>query len=75
MIARDGEGATKFLEVNVAGAATWAEAKTAAMAIAKSPLVKTAFFGKDPTGDALFVQPVTAARRWSRIRLILKSAA
>lgn len=48
MIARDGEGATKFLEVNVAGAATWAEAKTAAMAIAKSPLVKTAFFGKDP---------------------------
>lgn len=48
MIARDGEGATKFLEVNVAGAATWEEAKTAAMAIAKSPLVKTAFFGKDP---------------------------
>ena len=48
MIARDGEGATKFLEVNVAGAATWVEAKTAAMAIAKSPLVKTAFFGKDP---------------------------
>lgn len=47
MIARDGEGATKFLEVNVSGAATWAEAKTAAMAIAKSPLVKTAFFGKD----------------------------
>lgn len=48
MIARDGEGATKFLEVNAAGAATWEEAKTAAMAIAKSPLVKTAFFGKDP---------------------------
>lgn len=48
MIARDGEGATKFLEVNVAGAATWTEAKIAAMAIAKSPLVKTAFFGKDP---------------------------
>ena len=48
MIARDGEGATKFLEVNVCGAATWNEAKTAAMAIAKSPLVKTAFFGKDP---------------------------
>lgn len=48
MIARDGEGATKFLEVNVCGAATWDEAKTAAMAIAKSPLVKTAFFGKDP---------------------------
>lgn len=48
MIAHDGEGATKFLEVDVEGAATWADAKTAAMAIAKSPLVKTAFFGEDP---------------------------
>ncbi len=47
MIARDGEGATKFLEVNVVGAASWEDAKTAAMAIAKSPLVKTAFFGED----------------------------
>lgn len=47
-VARDGEGATKFLEVNVSGAASFAEAKKAAMAIAKSPLVKTAFFGQDP---------------------------
>lgn len=48
LIAHDGEGATKFLEVNVVGAASWTDAKTAAMAIAKSPLVKTAFFGEDP---------------------------
>lgn len=48
LIARDGEGATKFLEVNVRGAASWEDAKTCAMAIAKSPLVKTAFFGEDP---------------------------
>ncbi|MDD4321263.1 MAG: bifunctional glutamate N-acetyltransferase/amino-acid acetyltransferase ArgJ [Acidaminococcaceae bacterium] len=48
MIAHDGEGATKFLEVNVIGAASFADAKAAAMAIAKSPLVKTAFFGEDP---------------------------
>ncbi|MBO5404097.1 MAG: bifunctional glutamate N-acetyltransferase/amino-acid acetyltransferase ArgJ [Phascolarctobacterium sp.] len=48
LIAHDGEGATKFLEVNVVGAASWQDAKTAAMAIAKSPLVKTAFFGEDP---------------------------
>lgn len=48
MIAHDGEGATKFLEVNVVGAKNFAEAKIAAMAIAKSPLVKTAFFGEDP---------------------------
>lgn len=48
LIAHDGEGATKYLEVNVVGAANWADAKLAAMAIAKSPLVKTAFFGEDP---------------------------
>lgn len=48
MIAHDGEGATKYMEVNVVGAKNFAEAKIAAMAIAKSPLVKTAFFGEDP---------------------------
>jgi glutamate N-acetyltransferase/amino-acid N-acetyltransferase len=47
-VAHDGEGATKFLEVNVEGAVDFNDAKTAAMAIAKSPLVKTAFFGQDP---------------------------
>lgn len=48
LVVRDGEGATKFLEVTVRGAASQQDAKTAAMAIAKSPLVKTAFFGEDP---------------------------
>lgn len=48
LIAHDGEGATKFLEVKVTGAVSREEAKCAAMAIAKSPLVKTAFFGEDP---------------------------
>jgi len=48
LIVRDGEGATKFLEINVRGAASYADAKAAAMAVAKSPLVKTAFFGQDP---------------------------
>ena len=47
LIVRDGEGATKFLEINVKGAKDFAQAKMAAMSIAKSPLVKTAFFGKD----------------------------
>lgn len=47
-IARDGEGATKFLEVQVKGAVDFADAKKVAMSIAKSPLVKTAFFGQDP---------------------------
>lgn len=47
LIVRDGEGATKFLEIKVKGAHDFAQAKLAAMSIAKSPLVKTAFFGKD----------------------------
>lgn len=46
-VVRDGEGATKFLEITVQGAASASDAKKAAMAIAKSPLVKTAFFGED----------------------------
>lgn len=47
-IAADGEGATKFLTVNVKGTKSFADAKTIAMSVAKSPLVKTAFFGEDP---------------------------
>ncbi|MDU2064988.1 MAG: bifunctional glutamate N-acetyltransferase/amino-acid acetyltransferase ArgJ [Sporomusaceae bacterium] len=47
-IAHDGEGATKFLELTVKGAKDFAEGKQVAMAVAKSPLVKTAFFGEDP---------------------------
>lgn len=47
-IAADGEGATKFLTINVKGAKCFADAKTVAMSVAKSPLVKTAFFGEDP---------------------------
>jgi glutamate N-acetyltransferase/amino-acid N-acetyltransferase len=47
-IIRDGEGATKVIEVNIEGAFSAAEAKKAAYAIANSNLVKTAFFGCDP---------------------------
>ena len=46
-IAADGEGATKFITIQVKGAASFADAKTVAMSVAKSPLVKTAFFGED----------------------------
>lgn len=46
-IVRDGEGATKFVEIRVTGALSDADAKKAAMAIANSLLVKTAFFGQD----------------------------
>jgi glutamate N-acetyltransferase/amino-acid N-acetyltransferase len=47
-LARDGEGATKLLEVTVSQAASFAQAKRVAKAIVNSPLVKTAIFGTDP---------------------------
>jgi glutamate N-acetyltransferase/amino-acid N-acetyltransferase len=47
-IAMDGEGATKYVEVRVINAASYHDAKAAAMTIANSPLVKTAIFGEDP---------------------------
>ncbi len=47
-VVRDGEGATKFVEVRVSGAESDADAKRAAMAVANSPLVKTAIAGEDP---------------------------
>ncbi|MDG2404894.1 MAG: bifunctional glutamate N-acetyltransferase/amino-acid acetyltransferase ArgJ [Paracoccaceae bacterium] len=47
-VVRDGEGASKFVEIEVSGAATAKEARIHAMAIANSPLVKTAIAGEDP---------------------------
>ncbi len=47
-MARDGEGATKLLEVTVKEAASFAQAKRVAKSIVNSPLVKTAIFGTDP---------------------------
>jgi glutamate N-acetyltransferase/amino-acid N-acetyltransferase len=47
-IVRDGEGATKFITVQIEGGVTEAECRLAAYAIAHSPLVKTAFFASDP---------------------------
>ena len=47
-VARDGEGATKLIEVTVKGAFNLAEAKKAARTIVSSPLVKTAVYGNDP---------------------------
>lgn len=46
-IVRDGEGATKFVEIQICGAPDAQSAKTVAFTIAHSPLVKTAFFGED----------------------------
>lgn len=47
-MAKDGEGATKLIEARITGAKTHQDAKLVAKAIVRSPLVKTAIFGKDP---------------------------
>ncbi len=48
MIVRDGEGATKFMTIEVFGGKTSEECRLVAKAVAHSPLVKTAFFASDP---------------------------
>jgi glutamate N-acetyltransferase/amino-acid N-acetyltransferase len=47
-VARDGEGATKLIEVAVSGAPTEADARRVARTVVSSPLVKTAVYGNDP---------------------------
>ncbi|MFT5345340.1 MAG: glutamate N-acetyltransferase/amino-acid N-acetyltransferase [Sulfitobacter sp.] len=47
-VVRDGEGATKFVEVSITGATSTEDAEKVAKAIANSPLVKTAIAGEDP---------------------------
>jgi glutamate N-acetyltransferase/amino-acid N-acetyltransferase len=44
----DAEGGTKIIQITVQGASTPAQARVMAMAVARSPLVKTAFYGQDP---------------------------
>ncbi|HEY5522346.1 MAG TPA: bifunctional glutamate N-acetyltransferase/amino-acid acetyltransferase ArgJ [Desulfuromonadaceae bacterium] len=53
-IVKDGEGATKFVEIRVSGAKDDSDAKRAAMAIANSSLVKTAFYGQDANWGRIF---------------------
>ena len=47
-VVRDGEGATKLVEIQITGALSDADARTHGLAIANSPLVKTAIAGEDP---------------------------
>ncbi|KAH0538594.1 hypothetical protein FGG08_004795 [Glutinoglossum americanum] len=47
LVVRDGEGATKFITLRVANAASRADARRVAASVARSPLVKTAMYGRD----------------------------
>jgi glutamate N-acetyltransferase / amino-acid N-acetyltransferase len=54
-IARDGEGATKLIEVSIESARTIKEARMAARTVANSPLVKAAMYGNDPNWGRIIV--------------------
>jgi glutamate N-acetyltransferase/amino-acid N-acetyltransferase len=53
-IVKDGEGATKFVEIRITGACSDTDAKKAALSVANSSLVKTAFFGQDANWGRIF---------------------
>ena len=68
-IVRDGEGATKFVTVNVSGAETEADAARVARAVADSPLVKTALAGEDPNWGRVVMAVGKSGARADRDRL------
>ncbi|KZV62585.1 arginine biosynthesis bifunctional protein ARG7 [Peniophora sp. CONT] len=70
LIARDGEGATKFITLSVEGGATYADAQAVASSVARSPLVKTALYSEDANwgrvlasvGSILLSKPLDPSR-------------
>ena len=68
-IVRDGEGASKFVEVAVAGAANADAAKRIALAIANSPLVKTAIAGQDANWGRIVMAVGKSGERADRDKL------
>ncbi|NVK20405.1 MAG: bifunctional glutamate N-acetyltransferase/amino-acid acetyltransferase ArgJ [Methylocystaceae bacterium] len=68
-IVRDGEGASKFITVKVAGAETDVAAKTIALAIANSPLVKTAIAGEDANWGRIVMAVGKAGEKADRDKL------
>ncbi len=71
-VARDGEGASKFITVTVTGAESDASAKTIALAIANSPLVKTAIAGEDANWGRVIMAVGKSGEKADRDRMSLK---
>lgn len=71
-VVRDGEGATKFVEVRVSGAASDAEARQVGLSIANSPLVKTAVAGEDPNWGRIVMAVGKSGAQADRDRLTIK---
>ena len=71
-VIRDGEGATKFVEVAVTGAESREDAHKVAMAIANSPLVKTAIAGQDPNWGRIVAAVGKSGAKADRDRLSIR---
>jgi glutamate N-acetyltransferase/amino-acid N-acetyltransferase len=71
-VIRDGEGATKFVEVRVTGAKDDADAAKVAFAIANSPLVKTAIAGQDPNWGRIVAAVGKSGAEADRDRLTIR---
>jgi glutamate N-acetyltransferase / amino-acid N-acetyltransferase len=72
-IVRDGEGATRVMEISVTGAASDADAKKAAHAIGTSPLVKTAIFGGDPNWGRILAAVGRSGVRFAPRKIALRA--
>jgi glutamate N-acetyltransferase / amino-acid N-acetyltransferase len=71
-VVRDGEGATKFVEVRVTGAASETAARRIGLAIGNSPLVKTAIAGEDPNWGRVVMAVGKAGEEADRDRLSIR---
>ena len=71
-VVRDGEGATKFVEIAVSGAASNEDAHKVAMAVANSPLVKTAIAGEDPNWGRIVMAVGKSGAAADRDRLSIR---
>jgi glutamate N-acetyltransferase/amino-acid N-acetyltransferase len=71
-VIRDGEGATKFVEIAVTGAASDADAAKVAFSIANSPLVKTALAGQDPNWGRIVAAVGKSGAEADRDRLTIR---
>jgi glutamate N-acetyltransferase/amino-acid N-acetyltransferase len=71
-LVRDGEGATKFVKINIEGAESAASARKIARTIAESPLVKTAFAGEDANWGRIVMAVGRADEPINRDRISIK---
>ncbi len=71
-VIRDGEGATKFVEIRVTGAVSPQDAHRVAMAVANSPLVKTAIAGQDPNWGRIVAAVGKSGAEADRDRLSIR---